>query len=128
MISRQGRHCLAPIEQRRGEPVVTVGELLDTKHVFLDLTDIEQVELKAIKDKARVALQGEIDLKKNKYIEKRAVEMVPDVNEKCIVAARETVERAIEHDVLPGDFPLTMENGTGVTVSDVLDDPATFHG
>ncbi len=123
-----GARCISPIEQRRGEPATTDGDLLDTRAVFVDLTDVEQAELKAIKDNARLAIRSEIEAKKQQYIGKRVAEITTNVgDENNTISVAETIKRAVEHSVLCGNFPLMLDDGVTVSVGQVLDDPSTYH-
>ena len=129
-----GAVCDPPLEQRRGSPVIIPGEFefVDTTQAFPEPSD-EVVALAQVnRDKAKSAMKGEAEKKRNHYIDERASEMAGrDADEKSLEEARETVRRAVENTVLTGDFPLDVcEDGKIIktSVGQVLDDPGRFHG
>lgn len=123
-----GAHCAAPLEQRRGDPVLIDGgaEWIDTRIALPDLTTAERAQVDARKRAAKAAVRGESEAAKDAWIEDRVRDSLtrnpsvePDV-------ARAQARRAIEGGVLGGDFVLNVE-GEQVTVLEVLDHPERYH-
>ncbi|KDE41363.1 hypothetical protein ADINL_0043 [Nitrincola lacisaponensis] len=128
-----GAKCTPPLEQKRGFPIVTDGEPLDTLAALPDLTPEELAELASIKAAARREAEPEAQAAQQLYIDEKAAAMVPDdlqgeEFEQALRMAERIVMRALEQQVLTGDFPLILEGGESVTVGEVLDDPAEYHG
>ena len=125
-----GAACTAPIEQRRGDPVLIPGnmEFVDTATAMPDLTDAEHERVKACKVAAKTAtgIAAESATKRATWIEKRVAEIVQRSPDVPVEVAREQATRAVERSVLGGDFVLNVE-GRVVTVLEVLDNPARYH-
>jgi len=124
-----GAFCAPPLEQRRGEPVVQHGPAIATREALPDLSPEEQSELTGIKQALRAELQDDQQAAKQLYIEDRLSELVGGgASEDVVNAARQTLIRAIEKSTLTGEFPIHLENGQTVTVGEILDNPAKYHG
>lgn len=127
-----GARCTPPLEQRRGNPAVYDGGLLDTVHALPDLTPEEEAQIKAEKDKALAKVKDEIAVARQTYIEQVAARLVEHSGQEstpeALEQARRTVSRAAQQRVLTGDFVLTLADQTEVTVGEVLDNPSEYHG
>jgi len=124
-----GANCIKPLEQRRGEPIIKEGNILDTRAALPDLTEEEKSELAAIKAVKKTEVKDEAEAVKKAFIaEKAAYIAAGSLDETIQNAALETVRRAVENCVLMGDYPITLESGEIVTIADLLDNPAKFHG
>lgn len=123
-----GAQCQPPLRQDRGLPVVFDGPLLDTRATLLDLTPEERAELDALRNTARKQARPQQEAVELAYIDTRAAEMADPADKEAFAQARKTVERAIEHSVLCGDFPITLASGEIVTVGNMMDDPRKYHG
>ncbi|MEH6556701.1 MAG: hypothetical protein V7708_02830 [Oceanicoccus sp.] len=132
-----GAACTPPLTQTRepsiysnaaeGEPFV----FLDTSEAIKALTKDEQTEINRIKNEAKMVVDGERLKAKADYIESRAAVVAATSGEAdALSRARELFTRAIEHNTLGGDFPLTLADAdrTVVTVGEVMDNPARYHG
>lgn len=122
-----GAQCLPPLRQDRGTPVVFDGPLLDTRAALPDLALAERAELDALRAKARKEIRSEREAVQRAYIESRAAEMADPADEEAFAQARRTLERALEHSVLCGDFHILLASGETVTVGDLMDDPRKYH-
>jgi len=124
-----GAHCEPPLEQRRGDPVVTDGELLDTREAIPDLSEEERARLTTIKTQAKAEVKGQAEAAKQRFIEEMAQEIAAKSSAKdADQMALGIVRRAVENSVLMGDYPIILDDGSAVTVGDVLDDPGRYHG
>ena len=124
-----GACCIAPLEQRRGDPVVIAGQLLDTRAAIPDLSEDERAQLATIKTQAKAMVKDDAEAAKQIFIEEMAIEIAANnPAEDAYGQALAIVKRAIENRVLMGDYPITLEDGSRVTVGDVLDDPGKYHG
>lgn len=122
-----GANCIAPLTQHRGDPAVYAGVVLDTKKALPDLTDSELAQLATAEHNARAEVSDEADDAKALYIEHRALEISGGIESKHI-EAKHTIERALSNNVLAAEFPIILESGIMVTVAEILDDPAKYHG
>jgi hypothetical protein len=73
----------------------------------------------AAEPEARTAREAYIEAEAPKIAERRGIELE---------AARAIVQRATTKHVLMGDFVLTAHDGAEVTVGELLDNPARWHG
>ncbi|MBQ0754231.1 MAG: hypothetical protein KBT87_02150 [Gammaproteobacteria bacterium] len=132
-----GADCVAPLEQRRGKPAVQEGALLDTASELPDLTEAELAEVTAAKEKAKAAIQDDITGTRTVYIhdtaaglvaKKHGSQLTGDDYDKALDEARQTISRAVQQNVLAGDFAITLADGQSVTVGELLGDTAKYHG
>ncbi len=129
-----GASCVKPLYQDRGEPVIIEGEIeiADTKKAIPDPTLEIKMKAAANKATAKKEKQEEAGRVQEQWVEERVIEIVgkatgEDVRE----LARNTAIRAVDKNVLAGDFIIHVGEGKqtqAVSVSTVLDDPARFHG
>jgi hypothetical protein len=130
-----GASCTHPLTQTR-EPNIYSNAEADEPIIFLDtgaavqaLTKDELAEVKRLKSEAKLRVDGERVTAKNAYIESRAIEVSAKSSEPdALPKARALFTRAIERNTLGGDFPITLADGTQVTVGEVMDNPAQYHG
>lgn len=128
-----GARCDAPLSQERGRPVVMEGPLLDTRAAIPDPTPDQESLAAMNRRKARQDVQADADLEREQYIEARSAEIAGEgASAEALEQARDVVKRAVSGAVLAGDFPVTVQGGGGalavVTVGDLLDAPAQYHG
>ncbi|MBK8970500.1 MAG: hypothetical protein IPM37_03695 [Hahellaceae bacterium] len=123
-----GAICSPPLRQDRGKPVVFDGPLLDTKTALPDLNADEAKSVATLKRVAREALKDEQQLVRAAYIEDRAREIAgPNADDDTLEKARNVFARALDKDVLTGEFPIVLADGRTVTVGEMLDDPNRYH-
>ncbi|MBT2788032.1 MULTISPECIES: hypothetical protein [unclassified Halomonas] len=129
-----GAECFPPLVQQRGEPVLVGGAVavLDTQAVIPDPDPVTLAAAEKNKVAAMLAAKLEADTVQADYIEARAREMVGSAaSDETLEQSRETVRRALNNNVLAGDFPIMLvdENGSKqvLTVGDVLDNPERYH-
>lgn len=127
-----GANCIAPMQQKRPEPDIHDGAHLDTAIVLKDLTAAEQAQVAALKEKAKADIRPEANAVKNQYIETAArknltEQGIAEPNAEQVEQAKNTVKRAIENNVLAGDFVLYLDDMTAVTVGEILDNPNKYH-
>lgn len=124
-----GADCVPPLEQRRGEPLVLGGatELLDTRELLTDLSAEESATLEGIHQRAKAAVAGEADEVRREYVLNLANELSAGDAE-TFTKSRAIAEQAVMNQRLMGDFPLALDDGTMLTVGDVLDAREKYHG
>jgi hypothetical protein len=129
-----GADCVPPLCQKRGKPITLSGKIkvVDTISAIPNPPD-EIKSLAAVrKATAKKLKEEEAGLIREEWTEKRVIEMVGvDADEEAISNARATIKRALEHDVLSGDFMIKIVQNskiTDVAVSTVLDNPLRYHG
>ena len=124
LVFAAGAHCIAPLEQRRGPPIVRHPEAppLD------GLPPLTQSERKRIDEVQHVARQAVAPLAREKreaFMQELADELSDGTD---LEHAAHLAQQAIEKKILHGDFPLILEDGRTVTVGEVLDHRARYHG
>lgn len=127
-----GANCIAPLEQRRGDPVVYEGELLDTAVALPDLTASEEKKFLQLVDKAKKEAEPErLEIRekyKNEQAHKIIAESGHEVTPEAIKKAKVIVQQALDNDILAADFRVTLDDGECVSVIDLLDNPDKYHG
>jgi|26BtaG_2_1085354.scaffolds.fasta_scaffold02045_4 hypothetical protein len=128
-----GSKCIAPLEQRSAPTEPHEGALLDTATALPDLTADEQAELQAIKEREKAKVRDEADDVKAKYCREKALinlaeHGIDNPTAEQIETARANVRRALDGHLLTGDYVIQLDNGDAVTVGEVLDNPAKYHG
>ncbi|RIX44602.1 MAG: hypothetical protein D3M94_14010 [Rhodocyclales bacterium GT-UBC] len=129
-----GAVCEAPLEQRRGQPVIlSEGGFLDTRAALPGLTDVDQARFEDMLEAAKLKAAPEAEKIKALWQSER----VPALVERLVKAgvstdqATERAERTLasaQRGVLLGDFEVQLDSGETVTVGAILDDRARFHG
>ncbi len=122
-----GAVCVPPLTQAELRTVLMEGHLatVDTRHLP-KLTDRDKAKIQENERQARLLVEGERQEIRQAYLMARTDELVkrgvaPDV-------AHSTLQSAMEHQVLGGDFVLTLQDGTAVTVGEMLAAPDQYHG
>ncbi len=128
-----GSQCHEPLEQRRPAPDVNEGEALDTARALPDLSDADEVQLKAVKTQARELVRGEALLKLDQYTDERARanlkrQGIELPSSEQMQAAKENVRRAVDGGLLTGEQVITLAGGEEVSVGELLLNPALYHG
>jgi hypothetical protein len=109
-------------------PIVVDGVLLDTVAACPPLSIVEEQKLKEMRAKEKQWLAPEIVKAKEHFIEQQSHRVAKRIGTD-LAQARRIVERQCSGILLP-DLVLPFDNPelTGVTVGDVLADPARFEG
>jgi len=129
-----GANCIAPLTQRRGKPLVFNDDALylDTRHCLSDLNKDELRDYENILAKARANAAPEAERVKAAWELERATGMVPKLMAKGIPLieadqmARQ-IARAALGGVLLGDFELPLDDGSVVTIAEILDNREKYH-
>lgn len=127
-----GAKCGPGLEQRRGAPLVFVGDALDTKAAIPDLTASEQTRARANKDTAKRAIFALAERMRLEWIESRTDEIVK-VNPRLDRSeARMVATRAAEGADLTASWRITVQTKAGcaeqVSVLEILSEPERFDG
>lgn len=127
-----GAICEPPLSQKRPAPFCHSGTALNTELALPDLTAEEVAQLSAIKHKARAELLHEADHVKQKYTYDKALENltkagIGNPSESEIESAKKSVTRALDYATLAGDFIVYLDDGSAVSIGEILDHPAQYH-
>ena len=127
-----GANCIAPLEQRRGDPVVYMGELLDTVVSLPDLTASEEKAFLQLVSDAKGKVEPERLAVREKYESEQAHKIVTESGQKvtpeAIKQAKVIIKQALDADILAADFRVTLDDGESVSVIELLDNPNKYHG
>ena len=126
-----GAECAPPLEQRLPEPVVFNADAppVDTRRALPELTLKEEQLL----DETRRAASGSEAIQRRRrqaqerWVEERIATFTAEHPDRDADELRRQLHRAVEGGRLYGDFPLLLEDGTPITVGEVLDDVERFH-
>lgn len=131
--------CQAPLEQHL--PPATfhnpVALPLDTKQALPDLTLEEEKQYNEMVKVAKTEAEPAVKTAKTAWIEKRIKEEIAQpknanlpspAKEQQEKTVRQRITLAVNNSQLLGDFVLTTEAGTQVTVGQLLDDPNKYQG
>lgn len=127
-----GAICEPPLSQKRPAPFCHSGTALNTELALPDLTAEEVAQLSAIKHKAKAELLHEADQVKQKYTYDKALENltkagVSNPSDSEIESAKKSVTRALDYATLAGDFIVYLDDGSAVSIGEILDHPAQYH-
>ena len=123
-----GAKCEPPLEQCRptsrlwGNPQTP----FDSK-LIKDLTAEEREQLAQMRACAKALLAEEVQRVRARYVEARANELI-ESRGLTLERAQLVVREAVERRLLFADFVLNPSEGEPVTIAEILDDPARWHG
>jgi hypothetical protein len=131
-----GAYCEPPLEQRRPAPVVHCadGEPLDTHQALPDLSLVDEGEYQKLVEQAKKCIQPQAEKARAEWVETqverklRGKGKTPESHPDEAKALSEVYTQAAGHGILYGDFDLLCEDGTTVSVREMLDDPSKWHG
>jgi len=129
-----GAHCLAPLEQRRPDPVChnPDGPFLDTETALPDLTAHEEKAYQDAVIQAKHDAWPEAKATQETWIDEQVEAKLKDVDPGDQEAERERLREvytlAARHKKLLGDYEITLEGGEIVTVLDLLSNKDKYHG
>ena len=128
-----GAVCSPPLTQRRGTPkVLADGSWLDTRLALPDLTSNEEVRVQSLQDIAKTAAEPKCIEARDKWKADRISTQVERLVKSGVprkhapAQAERTLASALD-GVLLGNFILKLADGRQPTVSQVLQDPKTWH-
>lgn len=131
-----GAKCIDGVTQRLPEPEVFNQDApyLDTSTALPALTGEERRSLDKLKKAARDAKAPDVQAARERWIDERVGAFAvtcdePDAakREARIAGYAVSCRAAIEDGRLFGDFELTLDDGTTVTVGEILDNPGKYH-
>lgn len=125
-------NCIAPINTTRTNFTANNGAVLDTAKALADLTQGEQAQLASIVARGHETLRQDIaEIKATYVIEQAAKQLKSQGIENPTAeqqdAAHAAVNRALDTDILRGDFIITLHDKTEVSVLEILDNPIKYH-
>jgi hypothetical protein len=103
-------------------------ELMDTRSVLPDLSSEEEKRYLALIAEDRARLKPEMKKARAKYIDERAKEIV--VKSKGVITfsqARSSVAQSLLTSAVDPSHPVTLSDGTVITVADILANPDAYH-
>ena len=127
-----GAKCLPPLEQRRGPPHIweagLVGGLAPfDSRVIGDISPEIKEAADKHRDAARESMREAQSTARAVYLAERAP-LLAARRAISLDAAHEVFSQALDRNLLFPDFLLHLEDGTVVSVGEVLDNPAKYHG
>lgn len=129
-----GSTCQPPLVQKRGEPVLILGkyEVIDSRVAFPDLSPAEKQKVEAIQRDARSSKSEEAASIRAAWSDARAVAICETLrDDDKLTTVRSAFLRAVEENILTGDFPLHViedDQERQVMVQEVLADPERHDG
>ncbi|MGZ8935212.1 MAG: hypothetical protein ACXW04_09945 [Methylobacter sp.] len=113
------------IEQRRPAPLIVNpdAEPFNTS-LIPDLYDDETAQLATLQNAARAAIKPEQEAARKRWIEERLAGIT---DKKELEHKRSVLESAVVQRKLFADFVLTTQDGSQVTVGEILNDPDKWH-
>lgn len=120
-----GAHCIAPLEQRRGAPIVRNAAAAPLEDLPA-LTPDEQRRIEVLQRAARDAAAPLARERRRAFTQELAERLTAGGGDGS--QAGQIARRALEHQTLHADFPVVLADGRTVTVGEILDDPARYHG
>ena len=120
--------CEAPLKQAKPKPQLHGNPklALDTKVALPALTQSEEDEYQRLLTHAKTAKAGEARMVRAQYIVNRVTELVATGMDHEV--ATKMVSDSLERNILGPDFVLTTEDGDQVTVGQLLQNRAQWHG
>ncbi|WP_295991232.1 hypothetical protein [Rugamonas sp.] len=128
-----GSTCHAPLEQRRGAPVVlSEGSWLKTREVIKDLSAADDAKYQMLVQDAKAKVAGEARLIEEAWKAERMTAMVIKLSnivpqEQAAERAEQTLSAATKGFLL-GDFDVKLADGCTVTVGHILDNRERYNG
>jgi hypothetical protein len=127
-----GAHCVPPLEQRRPPAQVFEADVLggvEPAALKLVVPDPER-SIREAAEEARAAAKAAIEPERTRARELYKQDRVSNLVARGVPAERaeEVVDQALARDFLFAEFELRAEDGSKVTVAELLDDPKRWHG
>lgn len=129
-----GAVCCAPLEQRRGEPIILAGGgWLDTSVALPNLSEKEQAQYEAFVAVAKAKVENESHVARDTWVEKNGKKLSEKLvcsgveQEQAVRRAEHCFRSALKGD-LHGDFDIILDDGEVVTVGVILDNKERYHG
>jgi hypothetical protein len=129
-----GAICEAPLEQRRGEPIIlSDGGWLDTRWALPDLTDAEEARYEERVQEGKLRAESDSLAARAKWVEERRPILLARLKKNGIDSERanERAARCLKSaldNVLFGDFEIELDDTQRITVSTLLDQREKYHG
>lgn len=131
-----GAHCEPPLEQHRPAPKVCQvdGVPLDTRQALPNLSLVDESEYQKLVEEAKRCVQPQAEKARAEWVETQVGRKLsskgktPESHPDEAKALNEVYAQAAGHGVLYGDFDLLCEDGTTVSVGEVLDASNKWHG
>ena len=136
-----GAHCLLPLVQERGVPVIMNAEIevVDTLFAIPDLTLNESMQVDANKKLKSIQVAGQAQIVRDIWMKNRSEQLakrISEVNNLTIAEAGDhacaIVRRVIENNELLEEWHIEVKSRDGIEtrlcVSVILDNPYQWHG
>ena len=128
-----GAACGDGLIQRRGTPYIIDGVVLDSAQHIPDPSPLLVEAAKEAEEQAKAEAAEEAAEKREQWLDKMArKECGRGADKEAIEDAKKRLKRTLEHNVLMGDFEITVitkaKKTVNVKIRDVLDRPTQYHG
>lgn len=121
-----GAKCIAPLEQRRPPAKVwNPDSPLFDSHLITEPNTQERADIEKSRRNAKAAVDGQRQAAENAWISEISEKIAARCTDRA--TAERTACYAAQGGVLLGDFELTMDDGSLVTVAHVLANRSKFH-
>jgi len=122
-------NCVPPIEQQRDKPVVlnSKAEPLDTSKSLPELTKEENLKYNSMLSQAKDEVSEKAEEMREKFLIKKVEEEAPAGSDEVKRFIRKKYENTLDNSVLDSSHPITLSNGSSVTVKDLLEKPELYH-
>lgn len=120
--------CVPPLFQKKPKPTLhgNAKLALDTRNALPDLIAADEATYQQLLSNAKAGKGAEAAIVRTAHQLQRAKELVAQGVDPG--AAQKMIEQATEHNVLLSDFRLIAEDGTVVSVGELLADKGRWHG
>lgn len=132
-----GAACHPPLQQHRGAPAVHDGCFLDTRLALAAPAPGQASVLEAQYQKALSAAKLKAEpaaiaaRARARYIESEAQSLLKrqgkNFTTEALEQAKSAISKALDGEVLTGDFEIVLDDGQRVTIGQVLDAPERYH-
>jgi hypothetical protein len=122
--------CHPPLERRATPQILGDADLpdwLDTQTALPNLSKTQEAQVKSAIERAKKDVEEEARSVRARFIADRADKFVSERGRES-GRARDIFEAAVTRGVLSSEFLVTLDDGTQVSVGDILTNRSTYHG
>jgi hypothetical protein len=130
-----GAHCIKPVIQNRETTIYAENDedapfaLLDTSEAIPALTVGELLEVDVNRREQKDTVDAQRRSVREKFLQSRSETLSMRIDDPDRLSiARDVYTKALEENTLSGDFPITLEDGEQVTVTQLLENPYKYDG
>ena len=130
-----GAHCIDPIYQKIRDIKFNEGDLLDTHEILKELSESEENQFQVQLEQKKKSVKREAESHKIIYQNDMTLKILKNSNpdskeftDQETSDALQIVKAACSYQTLSGDFMITLEDGSTVTINEILKYPEKYHG